>query len=108
MKICVWKTGHEIADTVADALAEGLNGICFSTDSKKDCDFSAFDAHVAYGILRGNAEVFRGCDKAGVPWFNVDRGYLNPSHYDGYYRISYRGTQASWHEGIPRKPVEIK
>jgi hypothetical protein len=104
MKIAVWKTGHEIADTVADALAEGLNGKVYSAS---DCRLLPIaDYHIGYGILRGVADIFRMADKEKIPvtWFNVDRGYFNPSHYDGYYRISYRGTQAKWHDGIPRKP----
>lgn len=113
MKIAVWKTGHEIADTVALSLAEGfgakviyeaggdLNRMHFGVDKW----FGYLpDAIIGYGILRGMDEVFGLADKYNIPWFNIDRGYFNPGHYDGYYRISYRGTQAKWHDGIPRKP----
>ena len=82
--VVVWKTGHEIADTVAEAFA--------------GWPFEGVD--IGYGILRGMDQVFKGSDR----WFNIDRGYFNPGHFNGYYRISYRGTQAEWHDGIPRKP----
>lgn len=73
MRVAVWRTGHEIADTVAEALEPYADkGIA-----------------IGYGILRGMAEHLRGYDA----WFEVDRGYFKPRHYDGYYRISLRGTQ---------------
>jgi len=80
--LIIYRTGHEIADTVADALAEGFNG------------FPECDAAIGYGILRG-------MDKALARhkhWFLVDRGYFDPAHYSGYYRISYKGTQARYSE----------
>lgn len=81
----IHKTGHEIADTVADAF-NGYEG----------------DADLVYGILRHN--VFQSSNS----WFNVDRGYFNPGHFDGYYRISYKGTQAKWHDDIPKADVDIE
>lgn len=103
MKIAVWKTGHEIADTVAEALAEGFNAYTYNTKKISEWE-NTDDASIGYGILRGMGDVF----DMSREWFNVDRGYLKPAHFDGYYRISYRGTQARWHEGIPRKPIDIK
>lgn len=111
MKIAVWRTGHEIADTVAEAVVQ-----CFRTEKRgsnlvhsfgssiADCaelhhtdeiinGLPDADIHIGYGILRGIDEVFRACDNAKKPWFNIDKGYWKPGHYDGYYRISLRGTQ---------------
>lgn len=104
MKIAIWKTGHSIADTVADALKEGFDGKVQSVSEIHSGRFDGEAINIAYGILRGTEAVF----KQSRHWFNVDRGYFNPSHFDGYYRISYKGTQARWHEGIPRKPIDIK
>lgn len=107
MKIAVWKTGHEIADTVANSLENG---------SKKPqiteltlCDtryhvrhsYGGTDAAIGYGILRGIDDVFKDHDKQNKRWFELDRGYFNPSHYDGYYRISYKGTQAKYDPTFP-------
>ena len=113
MKIAVWKTGHEIADTVADALIEGINGIN-SSESRSDVyhighesahgDSDAYNISIAYGILRGTGEVF----KRSKHWFNIDNGYFNPGHFDGYYRISYKGTQAKWHDDIPQQSIDFK
>lgn len=90
MKVCVWKTGHEIADTVAKAIDAEVRTI---GEPLGDAD-----VHIAYGILRGTADVFR---KAPV-WFHVDRGYTNPGHFDGNYRVSLRGTQQTgfWPEPV--------
>lgn len=114
MKVCVWKTGHEIADTVAEAVVQ-----CFRTEKRGNNLVHSFgpsiadcaelhhtdeiinglpnaDVHIGYGVLRGMDEVFRACDKAGKPWFNIDKGYWKSGHYDGYYRISLRGTQQTF------------
>lgn len=105
MKIAIWKTGHEIADTVADALKEGLNGRIHYTDEIKDierihrecdecgCLMCQYDIHIGYGILRGASEIFRLCDSVKKAWINVDRGYFQPGHYNGHYRLSLCGTQ---------------
>ena len=90
MRIAVWRTGHEIADTVAYAIAEGA---CIHTDKLNDDFIKQFDVHIGYGILRGMDKVFRACGKADKPWFNIDRGYWKPGHFDGYYRVSLCGTQ---------------
>lgn len=90
MKIAVWKTGHEIADTVADALRDGLkNADIFHPNA----GYKSADAHIGYGILRGVETVFRRSAKENVPCFLLDRGYFKPGHYDGHYRISLHGTQ---------------
>lgn len=95
MRIAVWKTGHEIADTVAEAVYEGLskNRECslFHTNSLRGVEET--DCGIGYGILRGMDSVFRSYDTAGKPWFNIDKGYFKPGHYDGYYRVSLGGTQ---------------
>jgi len=80
MKVAVWRTGHEIADTVASAIQEGLP------------DIAAPNVGIGYGILRGMTAGF----KQYPHWFNVDRGYWKPSHYNGYYRISLRSTQQTF------------
>lgn len=83
----IHKTGHDIADIVAEAFIAG--------NYKGDAD-------LVYGILRHN--VFKESDN----WLEVDKGYFNPGHYDGYYRISYKGTQAKWHEDIPKQDIDFK
>lgn len=109
-KICVWRTHHEIADTVADAVLAGLpkhfpDRYDYFSWHAPDCvenktlgNIQHADIHIGYGILRGMTEVFRECDRQGKPWFNIDKGYWGPGHYDGYYRVSLRGTQqtSSW------------
>lgn len=100
MNIAIWKTNHEIADTVAAAVYAGFcSSDCnafpaFDTRIHNiDETVATFDCHIGYGILRGMDKVYAACDKLNKPWFNIDKGYLKPGHYDGYYRISLRGTQ---------------
>lgn len=96
MKIAVWRTSHEIADTVADSIARGLIGdgrfIATTTTDRLNL-VQAYDMHICYGILRGASNVFKEADRCGKPWFNIDRGYWKPGHYSGYYRVSLGGTQ---------------
>lgn len=97
MKICVWRTGHEIADRVAEDVYGGLskhsNCKLFHVNDRHGLIFDAFDVHIAYGILRGTSDIFKRCDGFNKPYFILDKGYLKPGHYDGYYRISLGGTQ---------------
>lgn len=91
----VWKTGHEICDTVAASLAIGLR-----TRSKHISEFDRNELdgqpNIAYGILRGTCRIFR----ESSAWFNVDNGFWGAGHYAGNYRISYRGTQPRYTAGI--------
>lgn len=104
MKICVWRTGHEIAAMVAVALDAAMKR---SQKDDKDIQtigwadtqhfsqgyFDLYDLHIGYGILRGMDEVFRACQKANKPFIHIDKGYWKPGHYNGYYRVSLNGTQ---------------
>lgn len=83
----VHQTGHPIADSVASAF--------------QMANYPG-DADLVYGILRHN--VFNQTGN----WFEVDRGYFNPGHFDGYYRISYKGTQSKWHQNIPKQDIEFE
>lgn len=82
------KTGHDIADTVADKIG----------------DLPGDGYVVAYGILRGTKEAFA----RAAHWFEIDRGYWDPSHFDGNYRLGYRDMQAIYREGLPREPHGLK
>jgi hypothetical protein len=107
VKLAVWKTGHEIADRVAQAFDQ--YGLVIRTPPSTELQVSHFDTHIAYGILRGTADVFRECDRLGKPWLHIDRGYFGASHFDGTYRISYRGTQQTGNWPAPSAHnVELK
>lgn len=92
-KIAIWRTGHEIADTVAKAMSSLPDSDVLHVSKLTHDIIQKYDYHIGYGILRGTENVFKVCEAVGKPWFNVDRGYINPGHYDGYYRVSLRGTQ---------------
>jgi hypothetical protein len=99
MKICIWKTNHSIADTIADAIMEGMPDaeLRIAGDEIGDAD-----VHIVYGILRH--DVF----KKAKNWICVDRGYFGADHFSGTYRISLNGTQQTgfWLPPIPHK-VEL-
>lgn len=84
----VLRTSHHINATVSDALCAGLGVDAISPDK-----WDRKTPVIGYGILRGCGDVFNHCERMGIPWFNVDNGYFKPGHFDGYYRISFRGTQ---------------
>jgi hypothetical protein len=92
MKIGVWHTSHEISYYVCKAIVKGLPNAELIHASQQEL-VKDYDLHIAYGILRGTAEVFHKAGSLGLPYINVDRGYWKPGHYDGYYRISLNGTQ---------------
>jgi hypothetical protein len=97
MKIAIYQTEHEINKRVTQSLYKGLlvgghNVSIYMANS----GLADADVHIAYGILRGTAEIFKAAEKKLLPWFNVDRGYWGAGHYGGKYRISCRGTQAKW------------
>lgn len=102
MRIAVWRTGHDIANVVGRTIIESSRDtILWHTQEDNFIrHVPGYDKHIAYGILRGTADVFRECDRLDKPWFNIDRGYFKPGHYDGYYRVSLRGTQqtSGWPE----------
>lgn len=100
MHIAVWKTGHEIADRVAESLWKGIPNATLCNTWNGCASYypkDKYDVNIAYGILRGATEVFRNSKC----FFNLDRGYFRPSHYDGYYRISCGGTQATGNWVVP-------
>lgn len=91
LKICVGRTGHEIADKVAQSLVKGFG------------HYSDGNVFIGYGILRGMAESFRKYEH----FFELDRGYFHPGHYDGCYRISYKGTQAKYDQAFDAPEYDI-
>lgn len=85
MSYIIYKTGHQIADTVADACrASATEAILSNTHQPL-----GYGTPVGYGILRGMDTVF----KQARQYVHLDRGYWKPGHYDGYYRVSLNGTQ---------------
>src|SRR5665213_1139664 len=92
MRIAIWVTGHSIADTVAQHVMRGLR-LCCQTPTLLHTDKAAlagqFDLNIGYGILRGMQAVFRNSKS----YIHLDKGYFQPGHFTGYYRISHNGTQ---------------
>lgn len=98
MTIYVWHTGHQINETLSMALHAGIPQSILKHTEWADNYFSSTNKHVAvgYGILRGTGDIFHHNQKHNIDYYEVDRGYINPNHFDGYYRISKNGLQAKY------------
>ncbi len=90
----VVKTSHHINETVMDAVYEGL--LAANMNAKMDYGHTQpteiQDAVISYGILRGTLNWFRSCES----FIYLDKSFLRSGHFDGYYRISRNGFQASF------------
>jgi len=103
MKYTLWKTGHTINDTVMEALRMGL--LKRNLD-EYDVQHTAFLKHrplnggvspaISYGILRGTGTIFKHCRSSKKDFWEFDRGYFKPGHFDGYYRVSKNNTRCNY------------
>lgn len=107
MKIAVWHTGHPIADHVGRCISEALNTHLIAALPGNIVHYAdKYDLHIGYGILRGMGDVFRAAEQQKKLWINIDRGYWQPGHFDGYYRFSLRGTQQT--AGLGRLAQDVQ
>lgn len=88
------KTGHPIADTVSDLIGELPDE--WQISDTQDLNRGQ-RCEIVYGILRH--------DKFNISgrWFEIDKGFWGANHYDGNYRISYRGTQPIYSSAAPHE-----
>lgn len=102
MTIYVWHTGHQINETLSQALHAGIPQNILKHTEWAENYFDQTNKHIAvgYGILRGTGDIFRHNAEHNVDYYEVDRGYINPQHFDGYYRISKNGMQAKYRDII--------
>lgn len=100
MTIYIWHTGHPINEQISLALHAGIPNSILKHTEWADNYIASTNKHVAigYGILRRTADVFRHNAANNIDYYEVDRGYINPSHYEGYYRISRNALQATYKE----------
>jgi len=48
---------------------------------------------ITYGLARGLHEALERARKLGEDWWFIDRGYMNPGHYLGYYSVTKNAYQ---------------
>lgn len=97
-KVYIWATEHVINKTISIVLNKKLSHAVIKDTSLIEWYRNSpnkFPA-IAYGILRGTAQIFDINTLHNIDWFEVDRGYINPNHFDGYYRISRNGLQSEF------------
>ena len=95
MRVTIWVTEHPYSQRIASSLKLGFkdDGIIATTLQYNDDNINATDVHIGYGVRRGMDEVYRRIGMARKHWFNIDLGYFGAAHFDGTYRIAYKGTQ---------------
>lgn len=94
----VWHTEHEINKNVTSAFHEGMMRLSRSKTApyRHVEQYRTPENSISYGILRGTGEIFKDCIAHNKEFWEIDRGYFKPRHYDGYYRISLNGTRACY------------
>lgn len=96
--LTVWTTDHEYNRIVLSSLIEGLRRCGVSHVVRRAADYDGCPVpSISYGVLRGAGQIYRDCMEAGVPWWNIDKGFFHPGHFSGYYRIGYRHLQPLFH-----------
>jgi hypothetical protein len=95
MRITIWVTEHPYSHRVGSSLKLGFkdDAVLATPIQYTDDTLNATDIHIGYGVRRGMDDVYRKLTAAGKHWFNIDLGYFGAAHFDGQYRIAYRGTQ---------------
>lgn len=90
----MWTTDHRINRTVTAAAIEGLRrlGYPFTIRDTKDYNGKPVPS-LSYGVLRGTGRIYQDCEREGIDWWNIDKGFFRPGHFDGFYRIGYRHLQ---------------
>lgn len=98
MTIYVWHTGHEINEKISAALHAGIpqNILKHTEFASNYINSTNKNIAVGYGILRGTGDIFKHNREYNIDFYEVDRGYINPEHFHGYYRISKNALQAKY------------
>lgn len=89
----IYKTGHEIADRVADSFIK-LGYKEHRLYEKRQIFHD--DCHIGYGILRGVGEVYKNCQNVKQKFVFIDKGFFKPGHFEGYYRFGVNYFQQSY------------
>lgn len=90
----LWKTSHDINESVMDFVQKGLKDPMRHTTLYD----GVIKPSVSYGILRGTGQIFNDCYNNGIEYWELDRGYFKPNHFDGYYRVSHMNMQAHFRD----------
>lgn len=82
-------SGYKHSRVIMNAFAEGCRGQIVPPTK-------LFDGPAAmYGILRGTDRIIRQCEWVGRDYYYIDHGYIGAGHYNGHYRITKNGRQAT-------------
>lgn len=97
----LWHTGHSICTTVMRHFKQGMAYISESGDYplRHVDQYSGESNNISYGFLRGTDRIFQNSNE----YWEIDRGYFKPGHFDGYYRISMNGTRARYNAKVAER-----
>lgn len=103
----VYATEHISSRTVCKAFAEGAGAKVVAPAPLRPGDVAM------YGCLRGLEPTLRQAQKEGRNWYYIDNGYINPGHFDGYFRVTrcnYQidGRGVSNGQRLSRLPLHVK
>lgn len=95
-----WYTNHFISQRVMLSVKNGFKVVSKDTSLFKEGARKGLfkDEAILYGILRGCSDVIHHNFRNGCDYLHIDKGYLKPHHFSGYYRISLNDTQAHYKE----------
>lgn len=94
----IWKTDHPINETVTKALAKGTRFQRKNVDRfEQEFRYNPKES-IGYGILRGMTPIYQFCESNNLDYYNIDKGFLKPSHFNGYYRIGKNGLQPTYRD----------
>jgi hypothetical protein len=102
----IWRTGHSINETVVAEFRKGTLTLSRLKEPYTIKDISFYDPSkkpppsISYGFLRGAETIFQACEKHGVEYWEIDKGYFKPNHFDGYYRISLNNIRAHYNNAL--------
>lgn len=106
----VWKTEHYINRFVTEAFYEGLLKHEPKAKLRSVSDYNPREVKhaISYGILRGTDSIYKLSTSNSQEYWEIDRGYFKPAHFEGYYRVSKNDLRASYVKGrLPTDRFEM-
>lgn len=90
----VWTTESNLNQVVCRTALEGLKRAGLSAETRPASKYDGKPVpSVSYGFLRGVERIYKDCARAGVEWWNIDKGFFRHRHTDGYYRLARNHLQ---------------
>lgn len=103
MPYTIWQTNHPINTYITSRFANGIQklsrsgrGFAVRNAQDKNAKEAYSEPAISYGILRGTGLIFQALRDRDIEFWEIDRGFFKPAHFDGYYRISMNGMNPEY------------